>query len=44
MEQLEKQLLDWLKNSQQLEQEAYRNLEEAIHESEKSYQTWLQVY
>jgi len=39
MEGLEKELLDRLKNSQQLEQEAYKSLEEAIQQSEKSYQT-----
>jgi len=37
MEKIEKEMLDRLKNSQQLEQEAYKHLEEAIHSSEKSY-------
>ena len=41
MEQIEKEMLDRLKNSQALEQEAYQSLEQAIQQSENSYQNRL---
>lgn len=41
MEDIEKEMLDRLKNSQALEQEAYQSLEQAIQQSENSYQNRL---
>lgn len=38
LERQEKELLDRLKNSQAMEQEVFKKLEEAIKESENSYQ------
>lgn len=44
MEKIEKEMLDRLKNSQALEQDAYKNLEDAIKQSENSYQTRLNAF